>query len=530
MSEVESSSASAMAFSKQQQSTIHSNMTATTTKAKTGSRTRLCVHTCLACIILALYVFNQRGMGAEDTAEKSSSVTLHPPAASTSQIRTSSLAAEIARDKLETPSHDTQQNNPLHPRKEGLSQHAKDFLLSRAGGEQDDSKEVSTDGKDVETPILKDARSVSNNQRLPPLETLLSEPSEVKRGSKRNSKNGNNDFDIIGNVQFLLDFAVVGFGKCGTTSLLQWLQEKSEPSTSGSLVRAPSFEAQYLVKQRPGQLVRKMYQFATEEEEAREAHNMLPHEKIIKGFKNPSDIRRANSRAILTQYWPETPLIVTVRHPVEWLVSLYNYFKIEKGRNQSNVTSYDMMAPGGRDQDGNTKHYVATAKGEFHAIMAEVGKTPLVADSPEWELLRPWLDPADADRVREQRMPNPIFFMEMKQLADTNATRAKQFANDLEAFLGLPTNHLPPAMHVRPNTDRIKLTTTDHLKMDICRPEFAPVLEEMVSISRSASLWFRQYFMASPDVTVSSPEYIGELLEAWMVDPCDVDDKSNNPH
>jgi hypothetical protein len=130
--------------------------------------------------------------------------------------------------------------------------------------------------------------------------------------------------------------------------------------------------------------------------------------------------------------------------------------------------------------------------------------------------------------IQQHRLPNPIFFLEMQQLADTNTTRAKQFANDLEAFLGLPQNHLPPALHVRPNTDRVKVQSTDHLKMDICVPEYAPVLQEMVAISRSASQWLRDYFMTSSDVTVSSPDYLRELLDEWMVNPCDNSDNNNN--
>ena len=501
-----------MAFTKQHQSTI-SNMTNTTTasKSKGGGHTRLCVHTCLACVVLALYALNQRGMATEGPTAPTTPATLLIDTDASSSSSSSFVPSPVSIIS-------TRQKETLLVQ-EGLSLHAKEVLLS-AAQKRSGKSEASTIVSRVHT-HEDTAKPALLKHQLPPLESLLSTSDNNNRGAKKQRKQTGSDPDIISNVQFLLDFAVVGFGKCGTTTLLQWLQEKAEPSTSGSLVRAPNYEAQFLVNQRPAQLVRKMYQFAIEEQEAREAHKLLPNEKIVKGFKNPSDIRRPKSRALLTKYWPQTPLVVTVRHPVEWLVSIYNYFKIEKGRHSANITATDMLAPGGRDEDGNTPHFVSTAKGEFHAILAEVGKTPLIEDSPEWDLLRPWLNPTHASQLRHHRMPNPIFFMEMKQLADSNTSRAKQFANDLEAFLGLPPNHLPPALHVRPNTDRVKLKTTDHLKMDICRPEFAPVLEEMVSIARSASLWFRQYFIPSPDVTVSSPEYIHELLEAWMVDPCE---------
>ena len=381
----------------------------------------------------------------------------------------------------------------------GLSPHALEVLLAAA-----------PDRTNTQNNLPSAESSQSHVLSLPPLESLV-------------EQDKNQDPKIVADVQFLLDFAVVGFGKCGTTSLLHWLQQKDNTTetTTGTLVRAPNYEAQFLRNKRPAQLVRKMYQFGVEEQEARNNNKLLPHEKIVKGFKNPSDIRRPKSRDLLTQYWPQTKLIVTVRHPVEWMVSLYNYFKIEKGRHKATLTAADMVTPGARDKEGDTQHFVSSAKGEFHAILAEIGKTPL-ASTDEWKLLRPWLNPSQKVRIQKHHMPHSIFLMEMKQLADTNTTRSKQFANDLEAFLGLPQNHLPPPLHVRPNTQRVKgQDNLEDLKMDICAPEFAPVLEEMVSIARAGSQWLREYFMASPEVTVSSPEYINELFERWMIDPCE---------
>ena len=553
-----------MAFTRQQKAYLVSHsQNHSMSKPKGSTRTKVYIHTCLAFMVLAVYTLNQKyqqgdvlGSQRRENHNKKDGLPTKPISID-GAISSSATATTVSNgDSSIFSSPPTPpkviSSQVLLSEQQGLSKHAKDLLLASAPSEAtQNSKPSSQRKRPKKTKNLPDHDSVpkitalhdqhQQQERLPPLESLLAisegKNNNNKRGNGRNSKN-TNDPEIIGNVQFLLDFAVVGFGKCGTTTLLQWLQEKSETADGGTVVRAPNYEAQFLVNRRPSQLVRKMYQFGIEEEEARGAKELQPHEKFVKGFKNPSDIRRPHSRALLKQYWPETPLIVTVRHPVEWLVSIYNYFKIEKGRTKSNVTVADMlsMSPDGqrkgRDQDGNTPHFVATAKGEFHAIMAEAGKTPLAENSPEWELLQPWLDPIHAPQLRQDRLPNPIFFMEMKQLADTNTTRAQQFANDLEAFLGLPRHHLPAtALHVRPNTDRIKkavtvqtganlATTIDQLKMDICRPEFAPVLEEMVKIARAASLWFRQYFIQSPEVTVSSPEYIEELLEAWMVDPC----------
>ena len=441
-----------------------------TSKSTKNTRllSRLCIQSCVGAVLLSLYVINQHALPEIFSTEASFSSRAN---------RVTSTPSPVAN--------------------EGLSEYAKQVLL-QAARERNELEKLAKQKSEISN-TRQQTQIRATSKELPPLDSLIDIPTHTVKAA---------------NVQWLLDFAIVGFGKCGTTTLLQWLQQSP-------LVRAPSYEAQFVRNQAPTQLIRKMYQFTIEEKEAHETKSIGPNDKIIKGFKNPSDIRRPKSRELLAKYWPQTPLIVTVRHPVKWLVSIYNYFKIEKGRHKANVTVADMLTPGGRDENGDTKHFVSTAKGEFHSILAEVGKTPL-KDTEEWKLLQPWLNPKETTvhAIHQQRLPNPIFFMEMQQLADSNTTRAQKFAKDLEVFLGLPQNHLPPALHVRPNTHRVKFKDTDHLKMDICAPEYAPVLQEMVAISRSASQWLRDYFIKSPDVKVSSPEYLRELLEDWMVDPC----------
>jgi hypothetical protein len=80
--------------------------------------------------------------------------------------------------------------------------------------------------------------------------------------------------------------------------------------------------------------------------------------------------------------------------------------------------------------------------------------------------------------------------MEMRQLANHNAAIAQQFANDLVTFI---KGHLPPALHVRPHSDLVKLKKEPYVL--------------------AASKWFRTYFLASREVSVSSAEYLTELLE-----------------
>jgi hypothetical protein len=57
--------------------------------------------------------------------------------------------------------------------------------------------------------------------------------------------------------------------------------------------------------------------------------------------------------------------------------------------------------------------------------------------------------------------------------------------------------------------------------IDICDERYGLVRAELMKNAIAASRWIREYFLESPDVTVSSPEYFRSLLEGWMTDPCD---------
>ena len=142
-------------------------------------------------------------------------------------------------------------------------------------------------------------------------------------------------------------------------------------------------------------------------------------------------------------------------------------------------------------------------------------KTPL-ADPEEIALLSPFRN-RNWNISRVKRMPNPVFFSEMSQLSDKNETRRATFRKDLQDFLGLPTE-FPPIPHVRPQGGD-KGVNQDQ-RINICDHQYAPVRAELMNVARQASLWLRRYFMKSDSVYYSSGEYLDELLQKWMFDPC----------
>ena len=57
---------------------------------------------------------------------------------------------------------------------------------------------------------------------------------------------------IIGDASWLLDFGIIGFGKCGTSTMMMWLKEHKE-------VQAFDMELKELLIKQPGALVRRLY-------------------------------------------------------------------------------------------------------------------------------------------------------------------------------------------------------------------------------------------------------------------------------
>lgn len=283
--------------------------------------------------------------------------------------------------------------------------------------------------------------------------------------------------EIINDVQFILDFAIIAHPKTATSNLQTWLRMHPE-------IQIHEFENHALAKGRPAELVSDLY-------------HLQPGRRYKRGYKAPRDLIIDESLHALTKYWPKTKLIIGLRHPVLWFESFYN-FRIHNG--------IDMPLPEtliGKLQRGMVG--VATDESKFHLHLDNLGKTNHTAD--ELKLL----SRGDDKKYILPRMNNPVFLYEVNQLRDTNETRSATFSMDLKSYLELENEFQP-------------LTTTEGPRyskaITICEPHHIILRNELMKNSREASIWIRTYFLNSPDVTVSSPEYFDQLLLSWMVDPC----------
>ena len=223
----------------------------------------------------------------------------------------------------------------------------------------------------------------------------------------------------------------------------------------------------------------------------------LPHGSQYKrGYKAPNEISSLNSLQSLRRYFPETKLIVGVRHPVKWFESWYNF----KVRHEKKLEPAESMV-------GAHLPYQV----QYHKNLAMLGKTN-PKSSKEARILG-----MDNDvRPRTfRRMRNKVLLYDVSQPFDRNETRAKRFRMDLSDFIGLSTPLDAPKTRAQNES------LNAGFAIDICDDKYVNLRMELIENGKLAAEWIQTYFMVHPDVTVSSPEYFREVLSTWSSDPCE---------
>jgi len=224
-----------------------------------------------------------------------------------------------------------------------------------------------------------------------------------------------------------------------------------------------------------------------------------------RGYKAPNDIRTPVALDLLRRYWPKTALIIGLRHPVKWFQSFYNF----------NMRQHD-GAPGGKELPPAEMMVGAKLPDHFryHNHLALLGNTN-VTDPEEMKLL----GSTGKTVVQPLMMTNPVFLFEVSQPFDERDGRDEQYRKDLSDFIGLSVP-LSPIPKEEGRTSR-----NYNYAIDICDEKYRSLREELLEVGTNAATWIRSYFMTLPDVMVSSPEHMHELLSSWSVDPCDDEEK-----
>ena len=336
-------------------------------------------------------------------------------------------------------------------------------------------------------PAPGELQSVDISNGWPPLDTIVD----------RNDR-------LLSSPKFLLDFAIIGIEKSGTSTLMQWIG--SHPECMCFQYEEPS-----LFMNQPGVLARKLYK-------------QYPGEKYKRGYKNPIDLFQPSSLKNFQTYYNETNLIVTLRHPVRYFESLHN-FRIQNLPDENDEFAPPLERIGICNQHSKG---LCTDHAHFALWLWRLGKT---LDMPNSDLQKHIHDihPYEANHYTYPSS-NKVFLMELEQLKDKDTERVQTFKEDLREFLGLDHPFDQPLPHYTPGKQwsAASQKVRDSRKIDICDEQYTPLREELMKGARESSIWIRTYFLASKDVFISSPEFFDEQMRAWMNDPC-LDESQQDP-
>jgi hypothetical protein len=292
-----------------------------------------------------------------------------------------------------------------------------------------------------------------------------------------------NRSEIIGNVDWLMNYAIIGVPKTATAEVSRWLDAHPE-------ILGFQPEVRSLYHRRPDELVELLY-------------NLPLGQNYKRGYRSPRDITVGHTADYFRQFWPSTGLIVGVRHPVKWFESWINLrvrmFEKEGFRMNSQSAREIPLRYLGK----GLPHQIF-----YHRHLAMLGKTNSSNDPKQIELLT---------AVRGRSFPyrsltrNRVFLYDVSQPFDIDPDHSALFWRDLELFIGLKTPLGPPTSRPYKNP---------HSTIDICDCLYAALRSDILEVGKAASDWIATYFMDHPDVTISSKERFREMLATWNTDPC----------
>ena len=327
---------------------------------------------------------------------------------------------------------------------------------------------------------------------LPPLEELI-------------ARNGT----IIGDISWMLDFAVIAFPKSVTTFMKDYLNQTKETFV---------FERELCMKHYSDitDFVKTYYDLHAKLKQPR-------YPKTIQfGLKCPGVLYRENDIHIYAKYFPRTKFIIGLRHPVSWFESFYNY------QSYRNVSLPDTSQLIGRCTKHEKVHQkVCTDRARFHAALARLGKTPM-EDGEEIDLLlgtrydehQQSIQQTNNDKnatihqhgryLEEENngIPNHILLYEVQQIHDEEAS--KELSSSIQQYLGIEKD-FPSISSYKQNKSRT---------INICDAKHENIRRVLVKHGADAEAWIHKYFLKSPGVEVASQNSFHHFLSDWSADPC----------
>ncbi len=287
-----------------------------------------------------------------------------------------------------------------------------------------------------------------------------------------------------------LDFFIIGFPKCGTTSLVHAFANHNE--TDISLKEKCQIQGSNL---NAAQAYTKLT----------EAVNELSADPAIqRGVKCPIGLRSHRALSVLTRHSQETKLIIGIRHPVRFLESHYNYriTELYDKKRQDRIPPIETLV---HDEWMG----VSIRNARFEIPLFQLGKTNMTT----MEIQKLGLMGHSAV------VPNKfqIFIYSLEQMEDTNVTRTDKLRHALESFMNFK-HQMKPLGHENLNHFVGKKAYKETI--DICDDKYLDLRRELIQKGRETQMWIRNKFLQSPDVTVANRNHFLKLLDKWEQDPC----------
>lgn len=112
-------------------------------------------------------------------------------------------------------------------------------------------------------------------------------------------------WNITGNPDWLLNLAIVGFPKTGTSTLMHYLHKSPQ-------IHVFDEERCEMEYNQHAVLIKSLYRD-------------MPPGNFVRGIKCPRDLEVGIALKNYQTYFPSTDFMVGLRHPIEWFESFYNF-------------------------------------------------------------------------------------------------------------------------------------------------------------------------------------------------------------
>lgn len=275
-------------------------------------------------------------------------------------------------------------------------------------------------------------------------------------------------WNITKDVNWLLDFSIVGFPKTGTSTLMLYLKKQTQSIFVFDEERCELGFNQHVPL-------------------LKELHREYQPQRLT-GIKCPRDLESDYARNNYRSFFPETRFIVGVRNPIRWFESFYNF------RVHNNFPMPPPQKLVGKCRKFNSG--VCTDRANFKQHLSKIEGS------------------------------RKVFLYDTNQLQ--NSESMDEFLGDLKEFLGLKTPLEGPMMHIKPGFNPKDKEHEDLLtskKIDICEDQYGELRRLLKQQASESAHWILDEFLSNPNVKISSPDYFKSLLQKWHSDPCETEKK-----